>query len=40
VHDEVLARLATLCCVVLAGEHERVFHAFTVDLDDRVGGVL
>ncbi len=26
--------------VVLAGEHERVFHAIAVDLHDRVGGVL
>ena len=26
--------------MVLAGEHERVFHTFTVDLHDRVGGVL
>ncbi len=26
--------------MVLTGEHERVFHAFTIDLDDSVGGVL
>ena len=40
VHDEVLARLAPLGGVVLAGEHERVFHALAVDLYSRVGGVL
>ncbi len=40
VHDEVLARLASLGGMVLAGEHERVFHALAVDLHDRVRGVL
>ncbi len=35
VHDEVLARLAPLVGVVLAGEHERVLHARAVDLDRR-----
>ncbi len=40
VHDEVLAGLAPLRGVVLAGEHERRFHARAVDLDGRVGGVL
>ena len=40
VHDEVLAGLAPLRGVVLAGEHERVLHAGAVDLDGRVRGVL
>ena len=40
VHDEVLARLAPLRGVVLAGEHERVLHARAVDLHGGVGGVL
>ncbi len=40
VHDEVLAGLAPLVGVVLAGEHERVVHAVAVDLDRRVLGVL
>ncbi len=40
VHDEVLAGLAPLRGVVLAGEHERVLHARTVDLHRRVRGVL
>ena len=26
--------------MVLTGEHESVFHPFTVDLHDRIGGVL
>jgi len=39
-HDEVLARLAPLRGVVLAGEHERVLHARAVDLHSRVGRVL
>jgi hypothetical protein len=40
VHDEVLARLAPLVGVMLAGEQERVGHAPAVDLDDRLVGVL
>jgi hypothetical protein len=40
VDDEVLARLAPLVGVVLAGEDERVGDARTVDLDDRLLGVL
>ena len=40
VHDEVLARLAPLRGVVLAGEHERVLHAPAVDLHRGVRGVL
>ena len=40
VHDEVLAGLAPLGAVVLAGEHEGVLHAGAVDRDGRVGGVL
>ncbi len=39
-HDEVLARLAPLRGVVLAGEHEGVLHALPVDLHRGVGGVL
>jgi hypothetical protein len=38
--DEVLAGLAPLIGVVLAGEHERVFDAIAIDLNDSVGGVL
>jgi hypothetical protein len=38
--DEVLARLAALVCVVLAGEEERVGHTIAIDLDDRLVGVL
>ena len=40
VHDEVLAGLAPLVGVVLAGEHERIADAGTVDLDRRLLGVL
>ena len=40
VHDEVLAGLAPLVGVVLAGEHERLLDALAVDADGRVGGVL
>ena len=40
VHDEVLARLAPLVGVVLAGEDEGVLDALAVDLDGRVVGVL
>ncbi len=40
VHDELLAGLAALLGVVLAGEHERVLDAGAVDVDGRVGGVL
>ena len=40
VHDEVLAGLAPLSGVVLAGEHERVLHARAVDVHGRVGRVL
>jgi hypothetical protein len=40
VHDEVLAGLAPLVGVVLAGEHERVAHAVAVDFDRGVLGVL
>ena len=39
-HDELLAGLAALRRVVLAGEHERVLDTRAVDLDGRVGGVL
>ena len=40
VHDEVLAGLAPLIGVVLAGEEEGVLDALAVDLDGRVVGVL
>ena len=41
VDDEVLARLAALVGVVLAGEHERLHHAVAVDgLGDLVGVLL
>ena len=40
VHDEVLAGLAPLGCVVLAGEHERVLDAAAVDLNSGVRRVL
>ena len=40
VDDEVLARLAALVGVVLAGEHERVDHAAAVDLAGDLVGVL
>ena len=40
VHDEVLARLAPLVGVVLAGEHERVLDARAVDLHRGVRRVL
>ena len=40
VDDEVLARLAPLVGVVLAGEDERLLDARAVDLDRRVGRVL
>jgi hypothetical protein len=40
-HDEVLAGLAALVGVVLAGEHERLHHAVAVDgLGDLVGVLL
>ena len=38
--DELLARLAPLVGVVLAGEEERLLDALAVDLDDAVVGVL
>jgi len=41
VHDEVLARLAALVGVVLAGEHERLHDTVAVDrLGDLVGVLL
>jgi cephalosporin hydroxylase len=38
--DEVLAGLAPLVGVVLAGEYECVFDAVAIDLNDSAGGVL
>ena len=40
VHDELLARLAPLRGVVLAGEHERLLHPRAVDVDGGVRRVL
>ena len=39
-NDEVLAGLTPLGGMVLAGEHERVFHALAVDLHGGVRSVL